>query len=366
MRARGSLAEGPFFALGLAMLVVLALWLTRDHAVPIAIAVLIWFLITALAETLRRRLAGLVRLGPLSARILAGLLLAAVAGVAGNLISQGLTELAIDAANRQGALLERIGSLAAGLGVETLPDADRLIALIEPQRWLGDVVGLVQGLIQDLALTFLYVLFLLVDERFYAAKLRALFPDPERRAEIKTTLASIGETTRVYLWLMSLVSAGVALTTYAVCTGVGLGGAGLWAFLAFGLNFVPTIGSILAVVLPGLYALATLPDLGLLLLLVLLLAATHFVAGELVVPRVMGNRMNLSSFVILFVLVSWGAVWGPAGMFLAIPITVILLLIAARFAPTRPIAILLSKDGIVPEIVPRMATRPVDKGEPTG
>ena len=63
----------------------------------------------------------------------------------------------------------------------------------------------------------------------------------------------------------------------------------------------------------------------------------------------MGRTLNLSSFVILFSLVSWGAVWGPAGMFLAIPITVILGLICARFPATRPIAILLSKDGKVAE-----------------
>lgn len=360
MTGRRSPAEAPFFALGLAMLVVAALWLTRDYAIPIAIAALIWFLITALAEALRRGMPWL-GLGPLPARILATLLLVGVGVVTGKLISAGLGELAADAADRQGALLARLRDLVAALGIEGMLDGERLIGLIEPRQWLGPVIGAVQGLIADTTLVFLYVLFLLVDERLWPAKMRALFPDPARRAAMEGVLASIGETTRVYLWLMSLVSAGVALLTFAVCWAVGLQGAGFWGFLAFGLNFVPTIGSILAVLLPGLYGLATLADPGALALMVVLLAAVQFVAGEVVVPRLMGDRLNLSSFVILFVLVAWGAVWGAVGMFLAIPLTVILLLIAARFPPTRPIAILLSKDGIVPE--PALSSSTLNRAE---
>jgi hypothetical protein len=72
----------------------------------------------------------------------------------------------------------------------------------------------------------------------------------------------------------------------------------------------------------------------------------------------MGDRLNLSSFVIILTLVVWGAMWGPAGMFLAIPVTVILVMISARFETTRPIAILLSKDGRVPPARPHQ--RPAD------
>ncbi len=351
MSGRWSFAAAPFFALGLGMLVVLALWVTRDYAVPIAIAVLIWFLITALAESMRRGFAPLLNLPPMLARILATAIFLAVGFVAANLLSNGISELAIDAAGRQGALMARIEELALKIGVDLVLDPGQIIATIEPQRWLGTVLGIAQGVISDVSLVMLYVLFLLIDERFYGAKMRALFPDPERRAEAQATLRSLGETTRIYLWLMTLVSAGVGLITYAVCAALGLPGAGFWGVLAFALNYVPTIGSILAVALPSAYGLAVLEDPATLLLLIGLLGATQFVAGEIVVPRIMGNRLNLSSFVILLTLVLWGAIWGPAGMFLAIPITVILVMIAARFEATRPIAILLSKDGNVP--VPR-------------
>jgi predicted PurR-regulated permease PerM len=129
----------------------------------------------------------------------------------------------------------------------------------------------------------------------------------------------------------------------------GVAGAAFWGFPAFTLNFIPTIGSILGVAIPCVYALLTLPDPAVLLLLAPALAAVQFTAGEVVLPRVMGDRLNLSAFAILLLLVIWGAMWGPAGMFLAIPITVILMIVFAEFATTRPIAIALSRTGRLPD-----------------
>jgi predicted PurR-regulated permease PerM len=91
-----------------------------------------------------------------------------------------------------------------------------------------------------------------------------------------------------------------------------------------------------------------------------ILGAVQFLAGEVAVPRVMGSGLNLSSMVIMLALVGWGAVWGPAGMFLAIPLTVILAMVLARFPATRPIAILLSKDGNAGPL-PRAMQRAADR-----
>jgi hypothetical protein len=74
----------------------------------------------------------------------------------------------------------------------------------------------------------------------------------------------------------------------------------------------------------------------------------------------MGTGLNLSSMVIMLALISWGAVWGAAGMFLAIPLTVILAMVLARFPATRPIAILLSKDGNAETLARPAGAPPVD------
>jgi AI-2 transport protein TqsA len=347
-------AAGPFFTLGIVVLVVACLTLTRDYAVPIAIAVFVWVLIGALAGVLRR-LPGLrATLPDWAAKLIAVALMFGAILLSVQIIARNVGELG-ESVTGESVILSEVEALGTRIGLETGVTLGELFERLEFQELIGWGLSTVQGLITDVSLVFLYVLFLLVDERFYDAKMRALFPDPARRQDIEASVSRVVGEVTIYLWLMTLISLGVAFLTWVFCRAVGLDGAGFWAFLAFALNFVPTIGSITAVVLPALYGVLTLDDPVLLAVLIGGLAATQIVAGELVLPRLMGDRLNLSSFVIILTLVAWGAMWGPAGMFLAIPITVVLVMISARFESTRPIAILLSKDGRVP---PARAQRP--------
>jgi AI-2 transport protein TqsA len=71
----------------------------------------------------------------------------------------------------------------------------------------------------------------------------------------------------------------------------------------------------------------------------------QFCIGSLLEPRLMGNRLNLSPIVILLSLGLWGSIWGIPGMFLCVPITVIMVIIFSYFPETRPAAILLSGTG---------------------
>ena len=153
----------------------------------------------------------------------------------------------------------------------------------------------------------------------------------------------------IFIGLMFLISLGVGLVTFFVCSAFGVKGAAFWGFLAFGLNFIPTIGSILAVVIPCLYALLTFDNRIALGGLISGLSATQFIAGEVILPRLMDDHLNLSAFAVLLSLVVWGVLWGPVGMFLGIPITVIAAVLCSRKDRTLSIAILLSKDGQNPQ-----------------
>jgi len=340
--------SGPFFALALVALVIACLTWTRDYAVPIAIAIFLWMLISAFATSLQRT----PWLGPVvpgwMARLIAILAIVGAIYLSANVIAQNVGQLGRGLSGEDAALLAVLKTWAAHYGIDSNLSAGEILERFEVQALIGWALRTAQGLIADASLVLLYVLFLLVDERFYGAKLRALFPDAAHRAEVESTLGKIGTEVRVYVWLMSVLSLGVALVTYLVCSATGLDAPGFWGFIAFALNFVPTIGSITAVLLPAVYGLVTLSDPVMLVILIGGLAATQFIAGELVLPRLMGDRLNLSTFVILLTLVVWGAMWGPAGMFLAIPITVILVMIFARFPTTRPVAILLTRDGRLP------------------
>ena len=118
-----------------------------------------------------------------------------------------------------------------------------------------------------------------------------------------------------------------------------------WAVLIGLLNYIPYIGSFLGVVLPVAFALVQFADLNVVLALLLALSAAQFVIGFFLDPYLMGNSLNLSPFVILVSLAVWSALWGIAGAFLAVPMTACMALVFAEFDGTRPIAVLLSKNG---------------------
>ena len=335
-----------FFGLGFAVLLLSGLSLGRDYLVPIAVAVLVWFLINALSESMQRvapRAPGWLT------TILSVMVLFAVILFIAQIIVRNVGALGAGIEDVDGVLLQSMERLLARVGLAQRIDLDALWNGVRVEALFTGAFNAARMFAGDVTLVFLYVLFLLLDQRFYSVKLRALVPDPMRRAALEATLRHIADTTRAYLFLMSLISAGVGVATWLICLAFGVPGPGFWGFLAFALNFIPTIGSILGVAIPAVYGLLTVESDQAIVGLLLSLAALQFVAGEVVLPRVMGHRLNLSSFIIMLSLVVWGAMWGPAGMFLAIPIMVILMIVFSEFPSTRPIAIALSREGTVAE-----------------
>lgn len=326
-----------------------ALYAGRALLVPLALAVMICLLVNAMATAIARtRLLGRgLRDG--TATVVAVVAFFGAAVVVGQILVNNLPPIGDDLDPENSPIVASLLTLGAWIGMPDGAGLDWLLGLYPFETLLGAGISFVRDLVSNASFVVLYVLFLLIDQRYFDAKLRALVPDPERQMRVSETLTDLAREAQVYLWLMFLLSLGVGLTTFAICALFGLKGAAFWGFVAFILNFVPTIGSIMAVVVPATYALLTFDDPATLGALLLLLGATQFVAGEIVMPRLMGNSLNLSTVVVLFALLFWGALWGPVGMFLGIPITVILMGLCARFDRARPIAIVLSKDGTLPE-----------------
>ena len=87
------------------------------------------------------------------------------------------------------------------------------------------------------------------------------------------------------------------------------------------------------------------------LLIVLLVFGTiQIVTANVIEPAIMGRSLNLSPLVVIVSLMVWGAIWGVVGMFLCVPIMVVLLIVLAQFEATRPVAVLLSADGRIPDL----------------
>jgi predicted PurR-regulated permease PerM len=157
----------------------------------------------------------------------------------------------------------------------------------------------------------------------------------------------IGGAIQDYLWVMTLMSTVTTLLSYAVMRWVGMEFALFWATAIFFLNYIPTIGSILGTVLPAAFALFQFQAVEPAAFTLVAIGIVQFLVGNVLLPKVAGKTLNISLFVTIFSLFAFGALWGVTGMFVAMPITAILIITFANFPATRPIAVLLSRTGEV-------------------
>ena len=135
------------------------------------------------------------------------------------------------------------------------------------------------------------------------------------------------------------------LLSYFVLLIIGVDAPAFWAFLIFVLNFIPTIGSLIATIFPTIFALLQFGDFTQGILVLAIVGSIQMVIGNLVEPKLMGDSLNISPLVVLLTLAIWGVMWGITGMLLSVPITVIMIIIMSEFQTTRPLAILLSQTG---------------------
>ena len=150
-----------------------------------------------------------------------------------------------------------------------------------------------------------------------------------------------------YLGVKTAVSFTSAVLAYILMRIVGLDFAEFWALLIFILHFIPTIGVIVATLLPTLLAAVQFDDLGQFLILGIGITAIAQLMGNVVEPNVMGESLNLSPLTVIIALIIWGSLWGIVGAFLCVPLTVILVIVLSNFDSTRWVSILLSKTGEV-------------------
>ncbi len=193
----------------------------------------------------------------------------------------------------------------------------------------------------DVAMIVLYLMFLLMERSTIYPKVSAAFPESEEEAQ--TMVKNIGHQTSRYLSVKVLISAATGVLFYLTAIISGMDFPLVWGVLAFLLNFIPTIGSIVVTVIASfMAAIQFLPQWSKIFVIFFVFLAIEMILGNVIDPKLQGVQLNLSPLVILIMLSLWGYVWGIVGMFLAVPITSVIQLICANIPSMRPIAILLS------------------------
>ena len=290
--------------------------------------------------------------GPLSILIVAcvylGLaaLFSAVMAVSAGDLSDSLPEYQL----RVEAMFESTSAWVASYGLKI--ETEDLKRLVNPSAAIGMAGNFLSGLGALFAngiLVALLMIFILLEASSIPTKLTAMTSDPERA---KATLDKLRSQVDVYFGVLTVLSAATGLLVYLLLRILGVDLALFWALLAFLLNFIPNIGSILAAVPAVMLALVQLGP-GSAVLVMLGYLSINMVIGNIVQPRLMGRDLGLSTLTVFVSLLVWGWLLGPVGMLVSVPLTSAIRLALAANEATRPIAVLMGTEEAARQLAER-------------
>lgn len=208
-------------------------------------------------------------------------------------------------------------------------------------RLILNTLGSVLNIVSNTFLVMLFLIFIMIGRNQLALKVQLAFR-PETAMRIAGILKNINRQIQKYLIAKGLISLttgllfGLALFLFDVEFAL------IWGLLAFLLNFIPNIGSVIATVLPLSIAFFQFNSITTILWLAIVLGIIQVVIGNFLDPRIVGRSLNLSPLVVLFSLMFWGWLWGIIGMFLAVPISVIIKIIFENIDSLRFIGVMMS------------------------
>ena len=336
---------------------IFCLWIGRSIFVPLLFATFLWYLLNAIASYYRRIMPCYktsdgacklpTRLYNFTSNILSFCTLGGIIYLFATQIKPMLTELYNATPILQQKLVVFSDYISRLVGIDI--DINLIPNLPQIATYIGSSLA---GLATSTGMVLIYLIFMFVEQSSFNKKIDAM-PLPKLKSKkLRYILNSIDENMKKYLFTKTVISAATGLCAYIALKIIGLEYASVWAFIIFVLNYIPTIGSILACALPIAYALISGDSWHLALLTAISLTSIEIVFGNIIDPKLTGKTLNISTLAILINLVFWGMIWGPAGMFFSVPILAAVYITTAQFSSTRWIATLLSTDGKIPDETP--------------
>ena len=266
---------------------------------------------------------------------LVGLILVALIGTSLNDFSDALPTY-------QTRLQEETTKLFSWLNEKGIKiSSEKLLEYINPGKAFGLFAGTLNSfrtLLTDAFLIGLTVIFMLLEMSGFPDKLRDALGTTSSSS---TGMAEVTDGIKRYMMIKTLTSFATGIFVAIWLAIIGVDFPVLWGIVAFMLNFVPNIGSIIAAipaVLLALIQLGIFPALH----TVIAFLVVNFVIGTVIEPRIMGRGVGLSTLVVFLSLVFWGWVLGPVGMLLSVPLTMVVKIGLENNEGTRKVAVLLS------------------------
>ena len=222
--------------------------------------------------------------------------------------------------------------------------------------WLGilrdnakNISSLIIALSSKFVLTFVFLMFMLVEAPYMDDKVEKAFGKNSGR--VRKILNSISEEVSQYLGTLALISFATGVCAWLVLMFFGVKLAAGWGVLTFLLNFIPTVGSIIATIPPVVMAIIQFsPGLFTPFLVLVSLTSIQLIIGNVITPKVMGDKLGVSPVMILLSLLLWSMIWGIPGALLSTPIMSIIKIVCENIPVLHTISVLIGSGESVRKI----------------
>ncbi|WP_170409951.1 AI-2E family transporter [Ruegeria arenilitoris] len=330
-----------------ATLLVLGLYAGSAFLIPLTMALLVNVLIIALSD----RIIALTRMPVWLANVAGVTVVLAGLFVIMYILGSQATQFARTIGTYENQFDETVNRVTGWVGNDVTTFIRDNLINIDMSYIARVLLGSATSLLNQFFLISLYVAFLMAERLAFRKKIQLAAGDPKTGIEFAAILDAISFSLQRYVGVKTLISLITASISYSVFKILGLEFAETWAVLTFALNFIPSIGSIIAVIFPSLIALVQFESIGPFLMIILGCGTLQFLIGNFLDPALLGRSLNMSTFLVILALMFWTTIWGLIGAFLSVPLTVCILIVFSHIPALRPIAILMSLDGRLGEDV---------------
>lgn len=230
----------------------------------------------------------------------------------------------------------------SGKGIEQLGELFKdMLSRESIWNWVRDLLKQLLSIIGTSFIIMLLTVFMLSEARMFGRRFNAIC---EAQGPNLQRMLSATKDIQKYLGIKTLISMATGLLAGLLCWQMGLEFPLLWGILAFALNFIPAVGSVIAGIPPVLLSLlnnGSFPDAA-------IIGGGYLIIngflGNFVEPTLLGRRFGISTVVVILSVLFWGWLWGPIGMLMAVPLTMLLKVAMDNSSDFRWIAVAISKE----------------------
>ena len=335
------------------------LYFLRGILVPFVIAFVFAVLVNALVRFIRSRRPNAPDWAVAGTAALVVMLLA-VGGIF--VMAQGMVQIVAQGPQ----LAERLDQIVQDAGrafhLREEVHLSTIIGSISVPHIAGSVLSSIQGIATGFLLMVVYFGFMIAGRERVSRKIDNAVGSSERAKMIKQVVGRAAADIETYVWVQTITGLMLTASALIVMSIVGLDNVLFWTVIFFLLTFIPNIGITIGSILPSLFALVQFPTYWQAIAIFAVTQVAATIIGNFIYPRMQAETQNIDPVVTLLALSFWTVLWGLAGAFLAVPMTLMSMMVFAQFEETKWVAAFLSNDG-KPDFHKHKKATPAKKGE---